>query len=690
MPDDDAPDAPAPDPDAPPVEALPQQEPQFRAPARFGHVPVAATPLGWDPRNPGFRNHYPIVSLPTQIVERVPLGAPELEPNRLLWGDNLHVMRQLPSESVDLVYIDPPFFSNRVYNVIWGDEQEKRSFDDIWEGGLDGYLIWLNARLYEMKRLLKPTGSIYVHCDWHASHYIKVEMDKIFGFDNYRNQIIWKRHSSHADNTSYGRVIDHILFYSAGTINHGDIRVPLDPEYIKTWFRNEDHRGKYNAQSLTGAGASDGESGKPWRGFSPSDYGRHWSVPKRGSYADYIEQNFIPNYRSLRSIHEQLDALEEAGLIHRPKTGVGVYFKQYLDASDGQPPPDLWTDIAPLGLRSKERVGYPTQKPEALLERIIKASSNENDVVLDIFVGGGTTPVVAQRLGRRWIAMDQSRVAVSVTAERLKHAAAERGLEDAPVPDFTVEHWGVYEAGRLSELEAAEFRAFVLACYDARVPSAEAGIHGYKGSRARIPVWVGPPSPRAIVTADDVNGFARAIAALERYRGDEGLRDGVMLAWGFGPDARAAAGELREREGLEIAFVRLEQVAIDSPAFRSHVASKSTERGDYRGFLTFVHPPVVEIAARRLRPLRYAFDAGDTQVLNAGAKVVNAHWDFDYDGRVFRAARGEWFRRGKGKDPAPVMDAQHVFPRAGRYRVACRVQDDKGGEGMAEIELDAE
>ena len=136
--------------------------------------------------------------------------------------------------------------------------------------------------------------------------------------------------------------------------------------------------------------------------------------------------------------------------------------------------------------------------------------------------------------------------------------------------------------------------------------------------------------------------------------------------------------------------MRLEQVAIDSPAFRSHVASQSTERGDYSGFLTFVHPPVVEIAARRLRPLHYAFDAGDTQVLNAGAKVVNAHWDFDYDGRVFRAARGEWFRRGKGKDPAPVMDAQHTFPRAGRYRVACRVQDDKGGEGMAEIELDAE
>ena len=637
MPDDDAPDAPAPDPDAPPVEALPQQEPRFRASARFGHVPVADTPLGWNPRNPGFRDLYPIVNLPTQIVERVPLGAPDLEPNRLLWGDNLHVMRQLPNASVDLVYIDPPFFSNRVYNVIWGDEQEKRSFDDIWEGGLDGYLIWLNARIHEMKRLLKPTGSIYVHCDWHASHYIKREMDKIFGYDNLVSEVTW----------SYGS-------------------------------------------------ASGGRAGgsKPVKGHDTI----FWYAK---SYGDHIYNRQYVEY-SEKYIRERFIYEDEDGRRYRTRKRPGGFVQhQYLDESPGVPLSSVWSDIKQLYAyhlvkRKQEEVGYPTQKPEALLERIISASSNEGDVVLDAFVGGGTTPVVAQRLGRRWIAMDQSRVAVSVTAERLKHAAAERGMEDAPVPDFTVEHWGVYEADKLSEMSAAKFRAFVLDCYAAR-PSTEAGIHGYKGARARIPVWVGEPALTARVTADEVNAFAQAIAALERYRGDEGLRDGVMLAWGFAPDARAAAEELRGRERLEIAFVRLEiafvrleQVAIDSEAFRSHVASRSTERGDYSGFLTFVQPPVVEIAHRRLRPLRYDFDAGDTQVLNAGAKVVNVHWDFDHDGRVFRAARGEWFRRGKGKDPAPVMDAQHVFPRPGRYTVACRVQDDKGGEGMATVELEAE
>jgi len=174
-----------------PIEKLPEQEAFWRPPVRFGSVPVEKEPLGWD-RHKGFRKLFPPVRLPFQIVERVSFGNPELEPNRLIWGDNLHVMRQLPSESIDLIYIDPPFFSGRQYNIIFGDQNEVRSFSDIWEGGMPGYLIWLNARLYEMKRLLKKTGVICVHCDWHASHYIKTEMDKIFGYENMVNEIIWR------------------------------------------------------------------------------------------------------------------------------------------------------------------------------------------------------------------------------------------------------------------------------------------------------------------------------------------------------------------------------------------------------------------------------------------------------------------------------------------------------------------
>ncbi len=279
-------------------------------------------------------------------------------------------------------------------------------------------------------------------------------------------------------------------------------------------------------------------------------------------------------------------------------------------------------------------------------------------------------------------------MAVAVTAERLKHAA-QRELGDAPAPDFTIEHWGVYEAQRLSQAPPEQFRAFVLACYDARIPSADAGIHGYKGQNARVPVWVGPSALTSSVAADDVNGFAQAIARLPRYRGDEALRDGVMLAWGFGPDARQAAEQLRERARLDIAFVRLEQVRIDSPAFRQHISSQSTERGDYSEFLTFVQPPEVSVAHRRLASLHYEFDAGATQTFNPGASLVNVQWDFDYRPPTFRAARGEWFRRRKGKNAAPLLDAQHTFPRAGRFTVACKVQDDKGGEGLWTGRVDA-
>ena len=585
---------PATDPlDADRHEPLPQQEQRFRAPARFGHAPTSITPLGWDPRNPHFRNHYPLVSLPTQIIERVPLGHPEShEPNRLIWGDNLHIMRQLPTNSIDLIYIDPPFFSGRNYNVIWGDNNELRSFNDIWEGGLDGYLIWLNARLYEMKRLLKPTGSIYVHCDWHASHYIKVELDKIFGFQNFQNEIVWHYETGGASKKRFSRKHDIIFWYTKDsqkwTFNGGDVKVPRTSKAMQ------------RAQNPKGA---------------------------------------------------------------------------RIAAEDTHKNPNDVLIIQQMNPMAVERIGYPTQKPEELLERIILASSNKGDVVADFFIGGGTTAAVAQRLNRRFIAGDQSRFAVSVTAERLKQQAMTRGVADAPIPDFTVEQWGIYEAEGLEQMTPAEFREFVLACYDARVPSNDAGIHGYKGTRARVPVWVGPPSQRNPVTAEEVAEFAQAIAALERYSGDEGLRDGIMLAWGFGPDAVTAAQELRERQQVTLAFVRLDQVRIDSPQFRQHIAAQSTERGDYSAFLTFVEPPGVSFETQRLQPLHYEFNAADSRSYNADGAIISVQWDFDYNGRTFRAARRPWKERA-------ALETQHTFSRAGKFTVACQIQDDKGGQGM--------
>ncbi len=580
-------------------DALPDQEEFWRPPVRFGSIPVEKEPLGWDRRR-GFRKLFPHVSLPFQVVERVSFGHPALEPNRLFWGDNLHVMRQLPSESIDLIYVDPPFFSGRQYNVIFGDQNELRSFLDIWEGGMPGYLIWLNARLYEMKRLLKKTGSIYVHCDWHASHYIKVEMDKIFGHENFQNEVVWSYKSGGVSKSRFARKHDILLFFSRGS-------------------------------------------------------GKSFNAQKERTY----------KYGGIG------------------KSSLQQYFKdengdEYCLVSQT----DVFTDIGIISTHNKsERIGYPTQKPEALLERIIRSSSNEGEVVADFFTGGGTTASVAQRLGRRWVACDQSRVAVAVTADRLTRQVEEQSGKMFPVPDFSIEHWGVYEARRLAETPPDQFREFVLRAFGAVPEPEHSGFHGNKGA---VPVWVGEPDPRNAITAKEVQDFANGIRKSLRYQQDN-LRDGIMLAWAFRPDAREAAERLRRLELTDLNFIRLEQIRIDSPRFRENVSALSTDHADYQAFLTFVQPPRVEVGHKRIARCIYKFDVSDTIVSNAGGKIINVQWDFAYRNR-FTSTPGFSFVRGVNKQPS--FQAQYEFSSTGKKKVACKVQDDMGGEGLWIAEID--
>jgi len=588
-------------------DALPAQEAFWRPPTRFGSIPVEKEPLGWDRRR-AFRKLFPQVMLPFQVVERVGFGHPELEPNRLFWGDNLHVMRQLPSESIDLIYIDPPFFSGRNYNVIFGDQNELRSFSDIWEGGMPGYLVWLNARLYEMKRLLKKTGSIFVHCDWHAGHYIKVEMDKIFGVPNLRNEIVWCYTGPGSPKMGqFNRKHDTIFWYSKSTDNYA---------FYKDQIRAE--------------------------------------------HSSKTKQNF------------------KDGLV-----GSGFVGENY-DLPKGKVPEDWW-EIAiaqryPTG--TLDHIGYPTEKPRKLLRRIVESVTREGDVIADFFIGGGVTVAVAQELKRRWLACDQSRVAIAITADRLTRQVEEQTGKLFPVPDFTVEHWGVYETRRLSEAPPDQFRGFVLKCFGAVVEEHEEGIHGYKGA---IPLWVGEPDQKKAVTAADVQAFANAMRNTLRYKQDN-LRDGIMLAWAFRPDAAEAADRLRRLEQTDLNFIRMDMIRIDSPRFREHVTALSTHNADYENFLTFVQPPKVEVGHKRIGAKIYVFDVSETATLNAGAKIINVQWDFDY-GKRFSSTPGYSFVRGGNKEPQ--LQAQYEFPTAGKKRIACKVQDDMGGEGLwtAEIEV---
>ncbi len=437
-------------------------------------------PYGYDPKA-RFNHLFPALELPALFPpakhhpeDHVSFDSPELEPHRLYLGDNLYVLRGLPSESIDLIYIDPPFFSNRTYTQIWGDDNEVRSFNDIFQDGMFSYLAWLNARLWEMKRVLKSTGSIYVHCDWHASHYIKCEMDKIFGYDNFRNEIVWQRTSARADTKGINHIHDVIVVYSKGDKpTWNKVFTGYSEEYEEGFYRHVDPTTgrKYRLSDLTGAGTRSGQSGQPWKGVNPTEKGRHWAIPKLA-----FEILGIP--KKGLTVQQMLDRMDENGLIGWPKKEGGVpQFKRFLNDMPGTPLQSVWTDILPISPHSKEKLGYPTQKPEALLERVIQASSKSGDVVADFFVGGGTIGAVALRLGRRFIGGDISRVAVSVTASRMIDLGEQlSGItvtsrvdptldlmsKENKVADICVGYVGSYPMEQFRDIEHAEFVKFIL------------------------------------------------------------------------------------------------------------------------------------------------------------------------------------------------------------------------------------
>ena len=385
--------------------------------------------------------------------------------NVLHYGDNLKVLRDsVKDESVDLIYLDPPFNSQRAYNVIFREEDsaepeaQVKAFDDYWrwdaaaeatyqqlvnprphthasperlivliqalrkslgDGNMLAYLIMMGARLVELYRVLKPTGSLYLHCDPTASHYLKMLLDAVFGFDRFRSEIIWTRTSAHSGAKRFGPVHDVILFYSKGEeYTWNEQFQPYDEEYVDTFFEQNDPDGKrWKRGDLTGPGIRTGDSGKPWRGIDVTAKGRHWQP------ASYVYEK----YRKLTGedlaqfpFLERLDQLDKIGLIHWPEKKKGMpRYKCYLEDMPGTPLQDIWMDIRPLHNLSSERTHYPTQKPLALLNRIIEASSNAGDVVLDPFCGCGTAIEAAETLKRSWIGIDITYLAIPIIRRRL-------------------------------------------------------------------------------------------------------------------------------------------------------------------------------------------------------------------------------------------------------------------------------
>ena len=423
---------------------------------------IAADPDTWELTEDDFAQMRPASEVHPELVESWRAAQVKQDPafkNQLYFGDNLDILRNhIPDASVDLIYLDPPFNSNANYNVLFQEKGGQQSaaqitaFEDTWQWSLESeiayqdvvtnatgklpallqamrqflgtndmmaYLTMMAQRMVELHRVLKNTGSIYLHCDPTASHYLKLLMDSVFGRDLFKAEITWQRTSTHNDSTDFANVSDSILFYSNSAINSDAVRIQLDPSYIKSHYGNSDARGAYRTDNLTGPGLSQGESGKPWRGYDPGSIGRCWSVPRTGKYASWIDENIIPGYKSTVSVMARLDALDQANLIYHTPQGQVPQLKRYLDANPGQVPSNIWVDIPPINSQAKERLGYPTQKPEALLERIVRASSNEGDVVLDPFCGCGTAIAAAERLNRRWIGIDITHIAITLIRHRL-------------------------------------------------------------------------------------------------------------------------------------------------------------------------------------------------------------------------------------------------------------------------------
>jgi site-specific DNA-methyltransferase (adenine-specific) len=376
--------------------------------------------------------------------------------NRLYYGDNLDVMREhLADESVDLIYLDPPFNSNASYNILFkspagaGADASIEAFDDTWawgptassalmditqsgnhklhvlmqamktaigENAMMAYLAMMAVRLVELHRVLKPTGSLYLHCDPTASHYLKLVLDAVFGPECYRSEIIWKRTSSHNSAKRWGPVHDTIFHYvKSDSSVWNEVFESYDEKYLDRFYRFEDEKGRFRIGDLTGAGIRKGDSGKAWRDYDPTTSGRHWAIPTGAIRRAGINGDF-----ETLSPQAKLNRLDEIGLIYWPPKGSVPQFKRYLESDRGAPIQDMITDIGPISSQAAERLGYPTQKPRALLERIIAASSNPGDVVLDPFCGCGTAVDAAQKLGRRWIGIDVTHLAIGLIEKRMR------------------------------------------------------------------------------------------------------------------------------------------------------------------------------------------------------------------------------------------------------------------------------
>ena len=597
--------------------------------------------------------------------------------NRLIWGDNKLVMASMLAEfkgRIDLIYIDPPFDvgADFTMDVPIGDEKETVGKDqstlemvayrDMWGKGTDSYLHMMYERLTLMNELLSEKGSLYVHCDWRMVGMLRALMDEIFPF--FENIISWKRSAIAAGvKTQWRNSQDFLLFYSAAGKHTFNPQYGAYTESSKKHYNKRDDRGVYRTVPLMASGKTAGVSGQPWRGVDVASRGKngmHWLKTP--------------------ALLEELDG---KGLIYWNSEGVPE-LKYYEDEAKGVYVPDFWDDIDVINSMAMEYQNYATQKPEALLERIIKASSNEGDLVADFFCGSGTTGAVAERLGRRWIMSDLGRFAIHTSRKRLIELQRKVHDESEPYRAFDVYNLGRYERQwwQKEQLKGAddEHRKVVLGFYRAELlPNPSQYLHGRKG---RALVYV--DGIDSLLTQDEVRAVAKAAR-------EAGAKEAHCLSWDFEMDLRLICHEVEASEGVQMKLIPIPREIMEknrtSPPPFLEVAVLEAESinrkdGSVDIKLTKFLPSLAEVPSKELEGLR-------ERTIKSGFDFID-FWavDFDYqDGQPFEH---HWqdYRTRKDRSLKTTSDAGFKkYPKPGKYIACVKVVDVFGCDTSITVEV---
>jgi len=545
------------------------------------------TELVWEGKYVDEKRQSPVrVALPFQTIETVNESTTERQRslelfttgretawrNRLIWGDKKYVLPSLLPEfagKVNLIYIDPPFDTGADFSFITtipdSDDTftkqpsllEQKAYRDTWGRGLDSYLQWFSDAAILLRDLLADDGSIYVHLDYHVVHYAKAVMDEVFGIDNLINEVIWRRKQAAAWlSNQFGITSDTLLLYAKG------------PEHTfnPTYSRDDDNTQKYLRERFV---FDDGDGRKYMK--SPL------VNPLPRPNLRYVFHGVQPPKTGWLYSKERLDALYAKNELVMPEDKEGrIYRKIYADTYPGQVIQNLWTDIPIVNPMAKERLDFPTQKPEALLERVIKSSSNEGDLVLDCFIGSGTAASVAEKLNRRWIAADLGRFAIHTTRKRL--------LQIPNVRPFAVQNLGKYErqAWQAAEFQAvgtdaleqqrerdSAYRGFILDLYHANAVNGYSWLHGAKSGRM---VHVGAVD--APVTLADVKSIARETWKSATSGGAK-KASADILGWEFAFELNETARQIAAESRVDVAFRKIPREVLEK---------KAVEQGDIKFF----------------------------------------------------------------------------------------------------------